>query len=396
MIQYTLRRLIFAVFVLWGVATICFMLTHIDALNAPLNVVREWVLEHRPEVRGVFLKSFGKDLREPFQMGMGDPARIMLGQHGDVNTIAEIREELGLNRPLWKQYVVFFVGEERWLAVDFVPLWPYFFPPDRGLAKGESAELGLLRYDLGTSYKTRQPCLRMILDKLGNTVQLALAAMLLGVTLGVTAGITAAVFQDTWIDRTAMGLSILGLSAPIYLVGLILILVFINNLEWVPGVGKDDSLAWMLQLQVLAWIVEVKLPIQLVLPALALGVRPASNLARMTRSSMLEVIRQDYIRTARAKGLPESTVILKHAMKNALIPVVTIIGLEMAGLLTGAVLTETVFAWPGLGRLTVTALRDLDLPLIQGTVIFIALFFVISNLIVDLTYAFLDPRIRLK
>jgi peptide/nickel transport system permease protein len=395
-IQYTIRRLIFAVFVLWGVATICFMLTHIDALNAPMNVVREWVMKHRPGVRGPFMRAFGKDLKDPFQMGMGDPARIMLGQHGDVNTIAEIREELGLNRPLWQQYVIFFVGKERWVLLDFVPLYGFFVEIDRGLPKGEDPELGLLRYDLGTSYKTRQPCLDMILDKLGNTVVLALAAILLGVTLGVVAGILAAVFQDTWIDRAAMGLSILGLSAPIYLVGLILILVFINKLHWVPGVGMDESLLWLLQFRFLAWIVEIPLPTYLILPALALGVRPASNLARMTRSSMLEVIRQDYIRTARAKGLPESRVILKHAMKNALIPVVTIIGLEMAGLLTGAVLTETVFAWPGLGRLTVTALRDLDLPLIQGTVIFIALFFVISNLIVDLTYAFLDPRIRLK
>lgn len=396
MIQYTIRRLVFAVFVLWGVATICFMLTHIDALNAPMNVVRKWTMEHQPWVRRPFLQSFGKDLDEDFQMGMGDPARIMLGQHGDVNTIAEIRAELGLNRPLWKQYVIFFVGEEEWILSDYVPLLNFFRQPDRGLPKGEEPELGLLRYDLGTSYKTRQPCLDMILDKLGNTAMLALAAILLGVTFGVAAGIVAAVFQDTWIDRAAMGMSILGQSAPIYLVGLILILVFINKLHLIPGVGMDDSLLWLLQFRFLAWIIEVPLPTYLILPAIALGVRPASNLARMTRSSMLEVIRQDYIRTARAKGLPEAKVILKHAMKNALIPVVTIIGLEMAGLLTGAVLTETVFAWPGLGRLTVTALRDLDLPLIQGTVIFIALFFVLSNLIVDLTYAFLDPRIRLK
>ena len=364
MLQYVTRRLLMAVFVLWGVATICFMLTHVDALNHPMNRLKEvWPLSS-PGVRQVVREHLGKDLAEDFQMGMGDPARIMLGQHGDVNTVAAIRAELGLDDPLWKQYR------------DFLG--------------------GLLVGDMGTSYKTRKPTLTLIRERMPATAALALAAMLVAILLGVSAGILAAVYQDGLVDRLAMSGAILGLSAPIYLVGLVLILLFVRKLGWITGVGMDDSLTSLLQLRGLGLVVEMRIPFYIVLPAIALGVRPASNLARMTRSSMLEVIRQDYIRTARAKGLPESRVVLVHALKNAMIPVITVLGLEMAGLLTGAVLTESVFAWPGLGRLTVTALRDLDLPLIQACVIFIALFFVVANLLVDLTYAILDPRIRLE
>jgi peptide/nickel transport system permease protein len=353
-----------AVFVLWGVATLCFLLTHIDALNSPLNRLKEvWPLT-TPSLRRTVQDYLKKDLSKDFQMGMGDPARIMLGQHGDVNTVEAIRAELGLDEPLWKQYGKFLGG--------------------------------LLTGDLGTSYKTRKPTLELILDRLPNTAALALAAMFLATLLGVTAGIAAAVWQDSWIDRAAMSGAILGLSAPIYLVGLVLILLFVKKFSWIQGVGMDQSLASILQIHFPGLLVEMRLPTYLLLPALALGFRPASNLARMTRSSMLEVIRQDYIRTARAKGLTEMRVILVHALKNALIPVVTVLGLEMASLLTGAVLTESVFAWPGLGRLTVQALRDLDLPLIQASVIFIALFFVVANLVVDLSYALLDPRVRLQ
>lgn len=364
MIQYTLRRLAMAVFVIWGVATLCFLLTHIDALNGPLNRLKERAPFNHPEFRKVFRETFQKDLAEDFQMGMGDPARLMLGQHGDVNTAAQIRAQLGLDKPLSEQYLTYMKG--------------------------------LLVLDLGTSFKTRKPTLELILERLGNTAKLAVAAIFVAIFLGIGAGISAAVWQNSFLDRAAMFTSILGLSAPIYLVGLVLILLCVKKLGVIEGVGMDPSMISFLSFEAFGLMFEVPLETYLILPALALGVRPASNLARMTRSSMLEVIRQDYIRTARAKGLHEWWVVMRHALKNALIPVITILGLEMASLLTGAVLTESVFAWPGLGRLMVQALRDLDLPLIQANVIFIALFFVISNLLVDLTYAYLDPRIRLS
>lgn len=364
MIAYVLRRLFLAVFVVWGVATISFLVTHIDELNGPLNWIRESAPFAGAGFRAQVRDATGVDLSKPFMLGMGDPARIMLGQHQDARTLGEIRRKLGLDDPLWVQYT-------RFLG-------------------------GLCRGDLGTSFKTRKPTLEMILDRLPNTLILAVAAILVAVGVGVAAGIVAAVYQDSWIDRMAMGIAVAGLSAPIYLVGLIMILVFVKKLGWIPGVGMEASLSSLVQVRALGWLFEAPLPTYLVLPALALGVRPGSNLARTTRSAMLEVIRQDYVRTARAKGLPETSVVLGHALANAMIPIVTIIGLELAGLLTGAVLTESVFAWPGLGRLTVQALRDLDLPLIQAAVIFIACCFVLANLAVDLLYAWLDPRIRLE
>ncbi len=386
MIAYTLRRLVFAAFVIWGVATITFLLTHIDVLEAPVNWVRESPPFSWPAVREDFRIALGMDLSKPVHFGMGDPARLLLGQHGDVNTVAEIRRDLGLDQPLWVQYKTFLVGHDPRSAAERAA-----DPQD----KAHRVRYGLLRGDLGVSFKTRQPALDRILQYLPKTAMLAVAAMLVAVVVGVSAGVMGAVWQDRLIDRFAMTGAILGLSAPIYLVGLILILVFVKRLGWIPGVGLEESLAPLLQIWLPGMLVEWRVPVYLILPSIALGLRPASNLARMTRSSMLEVIRQDFVRTARAKGLPESRVVLVHALKNALIPVVTVIGLELAGLLTGAVLTETVFAWPGLGRLAVQALRDLDLPMIQATVVFIALFFVISNLIVDLLYAWLDPRIRL-
>lgn len=387
MISYVLRRLGFALFVLWGVSTITFFLTHIELLNTPLEAVRTRGPLASPDVREALKEAFGWNLDTPFQLGMGDPARLLLGQHGDRNTVAELQRQLGLDRSAWEQYKGFYIGYDPRTEPE---------KKDDPHDKANKVRLGILRGDLGKSFKTRQPCWDMIWSRLPNTAMLALGAIFVAVLFGMTAGIMGAVWQDGWIDRIAMSGAILGLSAPIYLVGLVLILLFVKKLGLVPGVGMEESLAPLVQVWLPGLLVEWRVPVFLILPAIALGLRPASNLARMTRSSMLEVIRQDYVRTARAKGLAESRVVLVHALKNALIPVVTILGLELAGLLTGAVLTESVFAWPGLGRLTVQALRDLDLPLIQATVVFVAFFFVLSNLVVDLTYAFLDPRIRLK
>lgn len=277
----------------------------------------------------------------------GDPARIMMGQRGDPATLARIRADLGLDLPLHRQYTKF-LGE-------------------------------LLRGDLGTSYRSNEKVSVALSVRFGATLRLAFWAMVVASVLGVTAGIVSAVKQYSVFDYSAMFLAISGVSAPVFWVGLLLLLAFAYNLHWIPGVGYGDGQA-----------------IYLILPVLTLGVRPAALIARLTRSCMLEVLSQDYIRTARAKGLAEKIVVIKHALKNALIPVVTIIGTQVAELLSGAVLTETIFAWPGIGRLAVEALVARDFPMIRGTVIFMALIFLVTNLVVDLSYGFIDPRVRFE
>ncbi len=215
------------------------------------------------------------------------------------------------------------------------------------------------------------------MERFPATFKLAFWAMVFASVIGVSAGILSAVKQYSIFDYSAMFIAIAGVSAPVFWVGLILLFIFAYTWNIVPGTGYGEG-----QL------------IYLILPVVTLGVRPAALIARLTRSCMLEVLNQDYIRTARAKGLPEKKVIVKHAFKNALIPVVTIIGTQLSALLSGAVLTETIFAWPGIGRLAVEALVARDFPMIRGTVIFMALIFLVANLIVDLSYGFIDPRVR--
>ena len=250
----------------------------------------------------------------------GDPARIMMGQRGDPDTLLRIRQDLGLDLPLTKQYTKF-IGE-------------------------------LLRGDLGMSYRSNQPVSQAIAERFTSTMRLSLWAMLLAVSIGLVAGVISAAKQYSAFDYTAMIIAISGVSAPVFWVGLLLLLVFAYGLGWVPGVGQGDG-SWR----------------YLILPVIALGIRPAALIARLTRSCMLEVLNQDYIRTARAKGVSERMVVVKHALKNAMIPVVTIIGTQVSELLSGAVLTETIFAWPGIGRLAVEALINRDFPMIRGTVI---------------------------
>jgi ABC-type dipeptide/oligopeptide/nickel transport system permease component len=275
----------------------------------------------------------------------GDPVLAMVGDRFDPATIARLRAELHLDEPLWKQFLHYVAG--------------------------------LLQGDWGRSYLTRQPVLEGILDHFPKTLYLASVSMLFATTTGVLIGIVSAVKQSTWIDGLGMTFAFLGISFPVYWVGLILILVVAVTLEWLPPSGFGGG----------------ALP-YLVLPALTLGMRSTAYIARLTRSSMLEVIRLDFIRTARAKGLPETRVIGKHALKAALIPVVTAIGLDFGAYLSGSVLTESIFAWPGIGRFALNAILKRDLPVIQGTVLFLAIVFVMVNLIVDLLYGFLDPRIR--
>ena len=272
----------------------------------------------------------------------GDPVQEMVGERADPETIARLRRELRLDEPL---------------AVQF------------GSYAG-----GVLRGDLGNSYITGRPITRDIAERFPKTLLLAGAAMLLASVLGITIGVLSARKPGGWVDRLALGAAYVGISFPVYWVGLILILVFAVILRWLPPSGYGR-------------------PIYLILPALALGSRSIAFLARVTRSAMLEVLGSEFVRTARAKGLRERVVVGRHALRNALIPVITVLGLDFGYYLTGSILTETIFSWPGLGRYVVNAISRRDLPAIQGTVLFLSVVFVLVNLITDLAYAKADPRV---
>jgi len=278
----------------------------------------------------------------------GDPARLLMGQHGDERVLESIRHEMGLDKPVYIQYVRF-IGK-------------------------------LLKGDFGRSYRQKRPVALIIRERFPATAKLAIASMILAIIIGIAAGIIAALYRNKVWDWIVMVLSLTGISMPVFWLGMMLILLFASGLGWLPvgGYGKSGDLR------------------HLFLPALSLSTISIGYISRMMRSSMLEVIGKDYIRTARAKGLSEKAVILHHALRNAFIPVITVIGINFASLLGGAVATETVFAWPGLGRATVDAIRVRDLPVVEGCVLFLAFIFVIANLLVDLSYAWLDPRIRLE
>jgi peptide/nickel transport system permease protein/oligopeptide transport system permease protein len=272
----------------------------------------------------------------------GDPVQDMVGERADAETIARLRKELHLDEPLPKQFVLY-AG-------------------------------GVLRGDLGNSYITQRPIIRDIRERFPKTLLLAGSAMLLASVLGITIGVLSARNPGGWFDRLGLGLAYLGISFPVYWVGLILILVFAVTLRWLPPSGYGG----------------IK---YLILPALALGSRSIAFLARVTRSSMLEVLGGDFVRTARAKGLRERVVVARHALRNALIPIITVLGLDFGYYLTGSILTETIFSWPGIGRYVVNAIARRDLPAISGSVLFLSVVFVLVNLITDLAYAKADPRV---
>ena len=273
----------------------------------------------------------------------GDPVMEMVGERADSATIAQLRRQLHLDEPRPKQFAAY--------------------------------ASGVLRGDLGTSFITGRPIARDIAERFPKTLELACAAMLLAVVLGISVGVLTAAYPGGWLDRLTLAFTYLGISFPVYWVGLILILVFAMILRWLPPSGTG-GLAY------------------LILPAFALGTRSIAFQARMTRSSMLEVLGSDYIRTARAKGLPRIAVLARHALRNALIPVVTVIGLDFGSYLTGSILTETVFSWPGLGRYVVNAISKRDLPAIQGSILFLSVVFVVVNIIADGAYAAVDPRVE--
>jgi ABC-type dipeptide/oligopeptide/nickel transport system permease component len=272
----------------------------------------------------------------------GDPVMAMVGERADDATIARLRAELRLDDPLPVRFGHYVAG----------------------IAKG----------DLGKSYITNRPIRRDIIERFPKTLQLAGAAMLLATILGVTLGIFSARHPGGAIDRIGLAIAYLGISFPVYWVGLLLILLFAVTLHWLPPSGFGGLR-------------------YLVLPALALGMRSIAFLARMTRSAMLDALSADYVRTARAKGLPETIVIGRHALRNAMIPIITVLGLDFGAYLTGSILTETIFSWPGLGRYVVNAIARRDLPAIQGSVLFLSAVFVLVNLITDVAYAKADPRV---
>lgn len=273
----------------------------------------------------------------------GDPARTIAGLEASDATVEAVREDLGLDRPVLAQYLTFMSS--------------------------------LVAGDLGDSYYFGTPVIEEVLRRFPATLWLALAGLGLSIVIGVGIGTVSAVMRGTWLDRGTLVFAIAGVSMPSFWLALVLIIVFAVNLGWLPAGGYGT---WR----------------HLVLPAVTLGLFGAGTIARLTRSSVLEVLRQDYVRTARSKGLPFRSVLMKHALRNAMVPVVTLLGLQLGAFLSRAVVTETVFGWPGIARLTVTAVLDRDFPLIQGSVLWLALVFIVTNLVVDLVYAVIDPRIR--
>jgi len=273
----------------------------------------------------------------------GDPAQVLAGQMASPEDVEIIRVQMGLDQPLHIQYSTFLNR--------------------------------LLHLDLGVSARTQNPVMEEVWARLPNTILLAMSAIIIACALGIPAGIIAAVRPYTWVDYLVTIASLVGISMPVFWLGIMLMILFSITLQWLPAGGIGT---WQ----------------HMVLPSITLAAFVVAFIARMTRSSMLEVLSQDYVITARSKGLKEKWVIIKHALKNALIPIITVVGLQFGLLLGGAVLTETVFAWPGLGRLIVDSILARDYAMIQGSILIFGLLYTLVNLMVDLIYALVDPRIR--
>jgi peptide/nickel transport system permease protein len=301
----------------------------------------------------------------------GDPARTMAGEHASKEILEEMRKKWGLDKPIWEQYII-------WLKYA-------------------------VRGDFGRSIMTHESVLTEIMQRFPNTLELSIFAMLFASSFGILAGVISAIKRYTVFDYTVMFIALFGVSMPIFWLAIMLVLLFSIKLNLLPTGGRLSvfySIKPITHLYLIDSLITLNFGAffdalkHLILPSIALGTIPMAFIARITRSSMLNVISQDYIRTARAKGLPEKTVIVKHALRNALIPILTSAGTEFAMLMGGAVLTETIFYWPGLGTYIVQAVNARDYPAIQGAVIFVAFVVAIVNLIVDVLYAYIDPRIH--
>jgi peptide/nickel transport system permease protein/oligopeptide transport system permease protein len=274
----------------------------------------------------------------------GDPATLIAGPTATPQVIANIRHQLGIDQPIWQQYLGF-LGR-------------------------------LLRGDLGISSRTGQPVVQEILTRAPYTAELALTSLVLAIAVGVAAGVLAATRRNTGADVGISGAAVFGVSMPVYWLGLMLIIVFAVRLRVLPAAGNDQG------------------ALSLVLPSVTLALFSMGLVARQTRSAMLEVLGQDFVRTARAKGAGRQAVLIRHALRNALLPIVTTIGLQFGTLLGGAVITESVFAWPGMGRLLLDSISGRDYPVVQGVVLLLSVAFITINLLTDLVYAYVDPRIR--
>lgn len=300
-----------------------------------------------------------------------DPAPIVLGQHATLESVKAWRQANGLNDPILVQYFNFIKGA--------------------------------LTGDLGTSYYTKLSVTKEIFSRFPATIELAVVSIILASLFGILIGVVSAVKKNSIFDNASMVLALIGVSMPIFWLGILLIILFSGTLHWLPSYGRLNPLLQPENITGL-YLIDSLLTgdvnffldalRHIILPACALAMYSTAIIARMTRSSMLETLHQDYIRTARAKGISECRVIRKHALRNGLIPIVTVIGLQLGSLLGGAVLTETVFSWPGIGAYTVACILKSDFPVVQGVVLLVALVFVLMNLFVDVIYAFLDPRIK--
>lgn len=332
MFSYTMRRLLMLIPVLFGMTIVTFSIVHLIP---------------------------------------GNPAQVILGQSATEAAIKDLEQSMGLNEPYFKQYLLYVKG--------------------------------LFQGDLGTSLKTKTAIAKDIWPYIAATFELTFFAMIFAVFIGVNAGIISAWKQNSWFDFLAMFIALIGVSIPVFWLALMEQWVFAQELGWLPAHGRQDSrnpvdaithfyvLDTLLQLDFSKLGSTIK---HLILPSIALGTIPMAIIARMTRSSMLEVMRSDYIRTVRAKGSGQFLVIYKHALKNAMIPVLTVIGLQTGVLLGGAILTETIFSWPGVGRYIFDAINYRDYPVIQSGILVVAFIFVMINLIVDLMYSYIDPRIK--
>jgi ABC-type dipeptide/oligopeptide/nickel transport system permease component len=273
----------------------------------------------------------------------GDPVQIMLGEGAQSNDVELLRHKLGLDRPILEQYSTYLKS--------------------------------LIRGELGISFRFGEPVGQIIATRYPATMELAVLSLIVGLIIALPLGILAATGPGKWLDRVITTVTLLGISLPNFALGPMVIILFSLMLGWLPVSGRAGASSY-------------------VLPAMTLGFSLSAILTRMVRASMIEELQEDYIKTARAKGLSESKVVLKHALKNGLIPVVTVLGLQFGTLLAGAIITESIFSWPGLGRLTVQAINSRDYPLVQGCILVIAFTYVLVNLLTDLTYGFLDPRIK--
>lgn len=334
MFSFIIKRLLWAIPTLFGVSLIVFFMVHLSP---------------------------------------GDPALALLGDHANKESVEKLREEMGLNKPLYTQYYLF----------------------------ASKAVHG----DFGNSFKSKQPVLDEFMERFPATMELALCAMILAIVLGIAAGIISAIKRYSIFDYGSMFIALAGVSMPVFWLGLVLIYFFSVSLGWLPVSGRlgyefyvDNVTGFYLIDTILAddyaafWDAFK----HLILPAVALGTIPMAIIARMTRSSMIEVMKEDYIRTARAKGCSVFQVVMVHALRNAMMPVVTVIGLMLGTLFAGAILTETTFSWPGIGKWIVNAVYQRDFPIIQSATLIIATMFIFVNLIVDLLYALINPKIRLS